>query len=101
MLFRSVANLDERVEPVPNIASKDEILLNRYFRPRPPNEGVKSTFGELSQPRPDSCIGYVTRRDAQAAASEAPFSVDEEQILQAFPLTQYLHFPFLTSQWKA
>lgn len=101
MLFRGEADLDERVAPVPHIASKDEVFLNKYFRPRPPNEGVKSTFGELSQPRPDSCIGYVTRRDAQAAASQAPFSADEEQILQAFPLTQFLHFPFLTSQWKA
>ncbi|PSN58799.1 hypothetical protein BS50DRAFT_345239 [Corynespora cassiicola Philippines] len=101
MLFRGVADLDERVEPVPYIASKDEVFLNKFFRPRPPNDGVKSTFGELSQPRPDSCIGYVTRRDAQAAASQAPFSVDEEQTLQGFPLTQFLHFPFLTSQWKA
>ncbi|KAH8693358.1 hypothetical protein GQ44DRAFT_792461 [Phaeosphaeriaceae sp. PMI808] len=100
MLFRGEADLDERVNLVPHIASKDEVFLNKYFRPRPLNEGVKTTFGELSQPRSDSCIGYVTRRDAQAAASQAPFSADEEQILQAFSLTQFLRFPFLTSQWK-
>jgi hypothetical protein len=100
MLFRGEADLDDRVEFVPYIASKDEVFLNKHFRPRPPTEGVRSTYGELSQPRSDSCIGYVTRRDAQAAASEAPFSAEEEQILKPFPLTQYLHFPFLTSQWK-
>ena len=100
MLFRGEADLDDRVDSVRHIASKDEVFLNKYFRPRAPNEGVKSTYGELSQPRSDSCIGYVTQRDAQATASQAPFSTDEEQVLQAFPLTQYLHFPFLTSQWK-
>lgn len=100
MLFRGEADFDERVNPVPYITSKNAVFLSRYFRPRPPNDGVKSTFGELSQPRPDSCIGYVSQQDAQSAAIQAPFSADEEQILQAFPLTQFLHFPFLTSQWK-
>lgn len=47
------------------------------------------------------CLGYVTRSDAQAAKKDAPFTEEEESILRTFSLTQYMHVPFLTAQFKS
>ncbi|KAF1948946.1 hypothetical protein CC80DRAFT_529721 [Byssothecium circinans] len=102
MLFRGAAEDDPRVLPAPLVYSKDEINLHRYFLPPAPDRTVKQDWKELSQPRPDTAIGYVTRRDAQSTEppSATAFTAEEERLLDAFCLTQYLHFPFLTSQWK-
>lgn len=103
MLFREEADMDDRVVAVPLVASRDEVYLNNFFLPRPPHTHIRSAWGPLAQPRPDTAIGYVTRRAAASSVPkcQAPFSADEEQTLQALPLTQHLLFPFLTAQWKA
>ncbi|KAL5420107.1 hypothetical protein PMIN04_006650 [Paraphaeosphaeria minitans] len=93
---------DPRVLAAPLVYSKNEINLHRYFLPLPPDRTVKEVWKELSQPRPDTAIGYVTRRDAQSTdtLSATAFTAKEERLLDGFCLTQYLLFPFLTSQWK-
>ncbi|KAF1998830.1 hypothetical protein P154DRAFT_564388 [Amniculicola lignicola CBS 123094] len=102
MLFRGAAEDDPRVSAAPLVYSKDDINLHRYFLPPAPDKTVKEDWKELSQPRPDTAIGYVTRRDAQSTEppSLTAFTAREERLLDAFCLTQYLLFPFLTSQWK-
>jgi hypothetical protein len=50
--------------------------------------------------QPDSCLGYITTGDARNTGTKAPFSTDDEAILHTFSLTPYMHFPFLTAQWK-
>jgi hypothetical protein len=92
--------LDDRVEAVPLITRKVELLLNRYFLPPAPNQTIKNTWGPLSQPKPDSYIGYVSRCDAAAAPCEAPFSAEEEAIMNGFVLTKFMYVTFLTGQWK-
>ncbi|KAF1347372.1 hypothetical protein EJ07DRAFT_142720 [Lizonia empirigonia] len=102
MLFRGAAEDDPRVLAAPLVYSKEEINLHRYFLPLPPDRTVKDDWKELSQPRPDTAIGYVTRRDAQSTEppSATAFTAKEERLLDGFCLTQYILFPFLTSQWK-
>lgn len=100
LLFVGDADFDDRVAGVPHITAKQDIGLNKFFLPPAPSTQVTKTWGALSFPLPDSCVGYVTRPDAQAAGYEAPFTSNEESILHSFSLTQYMHFPFLTAQWK-
>jgi hypothetical protein len=100
LLFVGEADFDDRVRGVPHITVKQDICLNKAFLPPPPDAHVKQTWGPLSSPQPDTCLGYVTRLDAEAAGCVAPFTADEESILHSFSLSQYMHFPFLTAQWK-
>ncbi|KAF2678984.1 hypothetical protein K458DRAFT_394391 [Lentithecium fluviatile CBS 122367] len=102
MLFRGAAEDDPRVLAAPLMYSEDEINLHRYFLPLALDKTVKQDWKGLSQPRPDTAIGYVTRRDAQSTQppSATAFTAEEERLLDAFCLTQYLLFPFLTSPWK-
>jgi hypothetical protein len=83
MLFRGAAEDDARVLPAPLVYSKDEIKLHRYFLPPPPNRTVTEDWKELSQPRPDTALGYVTRRDAHSTEppSAAAFTAAEERLL--------------------
>jgi hypothetical protein len=83
MLFRGAAEDDLRVLAAPLVYSKDEINLHRYFLPLPPDKTVKEDWKELSQPRPDTAIGYVTRRDAQSTEppSATAFTAEEERLL--------------------
>jgi hypothetical protein len=83
MLFRGAAEDDPRVLAAPLVYSKDEINLHRYFLPPPPDKTVKEDWKELSQPRPDTAIGYVTRRDAQSTEplSATAFTAEEERLL--------------------
>ncbi|KAF2622115.1 hypothetical protein BU25DRAFT_352826, partial [Macroventuria anomochaeta] len=101
-LFRGEAEADDRVLGVPLIYSKDEINLSRSFLPQASSDTITKTWGDLSQPRPDAAIGYITRGDADNAVphSQTAFSSEEEDILDRYQLTQYMHFSFLTSQWK-
>lgn len=100
ILFAGEADMDDRVEAIPFITRKAELLLNRFFLPPASSPAVKDTWKELSQPKPDCCIGYVSRSDAAAAGYEAPFSVAEEGILNDYVLTKSMYMPFLTAQWK-
>ena len=100
LLFTGEADFDDRVPGVPHITAKQDISLNKLFLPPAPSTQVTKTWGALSSPQPDSCLGYVKCSDAQAAGHEAPFQPNEESILHSFSLTQYMHFPFLTAQWK-
>lgn len=100
MLFAGEADMDERVEAVPNVTRKAELLFNRFFLPPAPSAQVKETWKELSQPKPDTCIGYVSRSDAAAADCDAPFTPEQEAILDNYVLTKALYMPFLTAQWK-
>ena len=83
MLFRGVAEDDAQVLATPLVYSKDEINLHQYFLPLPPDKTVKVDWKELSQPRPDTAIGYVTRRDAQSTdpLSATAFTTIEERLL--------------------
>ncbi|KAL5400396.1 hypothetical protein PMIN03_012415 [Paraphaeosphaeria minitans] len=100
LLFVGEADFDDRVQGEPYITAKQDIGLNRAFLPPAPDAQVRQTWGPLSSPQPDTCLGYVTRSDAEAAGCEAPFTTDEESILHSFSLSQYTHCPFLTAQWK-
>jgi hypothetical protein len=86
LLFRGEAEADDRVPGVPLIYSKDEINLARTFLPPAPNANVTKTWGELSQPRPDTAIGYVTRGDAENTVppSQVAFSPEEEEVLDGY-----------------
>jgi hypothetical protein len=83
MLFRGAAEDDPRVLAAPLVYSKEEINLHRYFLPLPPDRTVKDDWKELSQPRPDTAIGYVTWRDAQSTEppSATAFTAKEERLL--------------------
>lgn len=100
ILFAGEADMDDRTEAISFITRKAELLLNRFFLPPASTPAVKDTWKELSQPKPDSCIGYVSRSDAAAAGFEAPFSAAEEGILNDYVLTKSMYMPFLTAQWK-
>jgi hypothetical protein len=101
MLPTGAAEADDRVEGVPLIVSKTDVSLNRWFLPPTPNNTVKETWKDLSQPKPDTCIGYLTRSDAAAVSCDAPFTTEDEETLNIYSLTQHMYFPFLTTQWKS
>lgn len=86
LLFRGEAEADDRVPGIPLIYSKDEINLTRSFLPQAPNANTTKTWGDLSQPRPDTAIGYVTRSDAENTVppSQTAFSADEDEVLNGY-----------------
>lgn len=88
LLFRGEAEADDRVSGIPLIYSKDEINLARSFLPQAPNANISKTWGELSQPRPDTAIGYITKADAENAVppSQVAFSPDEDEVLDGYVL---------------
>lgn len=100
LLFVGEADFDDRVQSVPFITAKQDISLNKAFLPPAPNDNIRKTWGPLSVPQPDTCLGYVTRSDAEVADCTPPFTIDEESILHSFSISQYMHFPFITAQWK-
>ncbi|KAF2622325.1 hypothetical protein BU25DRAFT_352497 [Macroventuria anomochaeta] len=87
----------------PLLVTKQDLALHSFFLPSAPNPAVVTTWKALSQPQPDVCTGYVTRRDAETVSlpCAAAFTADEEAILDRYRLSQFLHFPFLTMQYKA
>jgi hypothetical protein len=56
-------------------------------------------------PQPDICFGYLTRKMASAGRLDPPFSEELEAALlnntDYNKLTEIMHFPFLTWQWKS
>jgi hypothetical protein len=94
--------LPSATQPVPRIASQANLNLARDFLPRPPKPIVQVVYGALSQPQPDTAIGYLTPTEANASTPPlaTAFSQDEQLILTNFTLNPTLHFPFLTCQWK-
>jgi hypothetical protein len=100
LLFVGEADCDFHVPSTPHITAKHDIGLNKFFLPPAPTPQIAKTWGALSSAQPDSCLGYVTTGDARNTGTKAPFSTDDEAILHTFSLTPYMHFPFLTAQWK-
>jgi len=86
LLFRGEAEADDRVPGIPLIYSKDEINLARSFLPKAPNANIAKTWGDLSQPRPDTTIGYITRGDAENTVplSQTAFSIEEDEVLDGY-----------------
>lgn len=78
-----------------------EALLNRKYLPPAPEPFIANQYGALTQPKPDTAMGYITTRDAQAGGVESPLSAGEEVVVLKDPLLTGLHFPFLTCQWKS
>jgi hypothetical protein len=87
----------------PLLATKQDLALHRFFLPSAPTPAVATTWKALSQPQPDVCTGYVTCLDAETVSPPcaAAFTAHEEAVLDRYRLSQYLHFPFLTMQYKA
>jgi hypothetical protein len=100
LLFRGEADQSYITTPIPLITSKDKVYLQPCFLPEP-----KWATGndQLARPIPDTCIGYVTHADAMATIppSAPAFTEEDDRALQNFAVAQTVHFPFLTSQWKA
>ncbi|KAH4335587.1 hypothetical protein HBH98_232970 [Parastagonospora nodorum] len=101
LLFQGEFNDREGVELVPFINCLPEERLNRFFLPPCPDEKKKKTWGPLTQPRPDTCIGYLQRGHARAAGCEAPFTDTEQTILNNYVINKSMYAPFLTGQWKS
>ncbi|KAF1841288.1 uncharacterized protein K460DRAFT_294130 [Cucurbitaria berberidis CBS 394.84] len=84
---------------VPRLSSKLNFNLSRDFLPPvPPGKDLV----RLSQPQPDTAIGYLSNHQALSVDPQlaTAFSVEEEEALGSFTLNSSLMFPFLTSQWK-
>lgn len=96
MLFSGEANQENRVEAVPLVTSRANLLFNRHFLPPP----VRKGWTDLHQPNPDTCIGYVKRFNAALRHCDAPFTADEEAILDGYVLTLALYMPIFTAQWR-
>jgi hypothetical protein len=84
---------------VPKLTKKLNLNLARSFLPPPP---PGKALLPLSQPQPDTAIGYLTTNMAKSSQPplDTAFSQREEEILSNFTLNPALMFPFLTSQWK-
>jgi hypothetical protein len=66
MVPTGAAKADDRVKGVLLIVSKTDVSLNRWFLPPTPNNTVEETWKDLSQSKPDTGIGYLTRSYAAA-----------------------------------
>ncbi|KAH8707139.1 hypothetical protein GQ44DRAFT_817805 [Phaeosphaeriaceae sp. PMI808] len=90
------------IQPVPEVASHANLNLAREFLPLPPSTIVQEVYGTLSQPQPDTAIGYLTSTEANTRTPPlaTAFSCEEHYMLTNFALHPALHFPFLTCQWK-
>ncbi|KAF2241277.1 hypothetical protein BU26DRAFT_389367, partial [Trematosphaeria pertusa] len=96
VLFKAEAAGGERyVDQARNIN-----LLRRHL-PSAPSDFVEQIYGALTQPQPNTAVGYITERAARGASVHAPFSIQEEAVLNVHAVCEGLHFPFLTCQWKS
>jgi hypothetical protein len=87
------------LDGVPKLSSKLNYNLSRNLLPQcPPEKSLKP----LSQPQPDTAIGYLSNNQASTAEPrlETAFTEEEEAMLDDFTPNPCLLFPFLTSQWK-
>ncbi|KAF1946763.1 hypothetical protein EJ02DRAFT_196071 [Clathrospora elynae] len=82
--------LPSATQPVPRIASQANLNLARDFLPRPPKPIVQVVYGALSQPQPDTAIGYLTPTEANASTPPlaTAFSHDEQLILTNYTPAQ-------------
>ncbi|KAN0076331.1 hypothetical protein V8E54_006473, partial [Elaphomyces granulatus] len=88
---------DER--GLPRISKKYDILFAKPFLPPPP----PLVRQKLQQAKPDVCLGYVTSQISLSSThpSKAAFTINEELLIASFQPSSYVHFPFLTAQWKS
>ncbi|KAF2741452.1 hypothetical protein EJ04DRAFT_547798 [Polyplosphaeria fusca] len=85
------------------IVSRDKINLASEFLPLAPNGDILiAQGGQLSRPQPDTAIGYITFQFARKSGVNlvTKFTEQEDVWLTNYRLTTFMHFPFLTSQWK-
>lgn len=88
---------------IPGIVSRDKINLASEFLPQVPNSDVLiAQGGQLSRPQPDTAIGYTPFQFARNSGLHlaTKFTKEEDVWLTNYRLTTFMHFPFLTSQWK-
>ncbi|KAF2254224.1 hypothetical protein BU26DRAFT_558934 [Trematosphaeria pertusa] len=86
---------------IPLITYLPQVNLSRTYLPAPPTELVAKELGLLTQPRPDSLVGYITSTEAETCGSKAPITPEQERIFLKNTLTSSVHFPFLSCQWKS
>ncbi|KAL1591315.1 hypothetical protein SLS60_012098 [Paraconiothyrium brasiliense] len=77
--------------------------LSRDFLPPAPRPAVEWQHKSLSQPEPDLCYGYITRKLAERAGTAPAFTQEEEEKLNLSPLFLLKNqwFPCITAQWKS
>lgn len=73
--------------------------LSAHFLP--PATSFMAESLRLETPQPDHCFGYLPSKKARPAKLKAPFTIEEENIMNRFTLTTELYFPFFTTQWKS
>jgi hypothetical protein len=74
------ADLDDRIKAILFCTNKAELFLSRYILPEAPDVQTMNTWMALSQLKPDSCIGYVSRSDASATGVDSATTCEEESI---------------------
>ncbi|KAF2799756.1 hypothetical protein K505DRAFT_230393 [Melanomma pulvis-pyrius CBS 109.77] len=86
------------IRGIPKITSQLKISLSRDYLP--PELG--NITSRLTQPQPDTAIGYLSRLEAMNffPELESAFSMQDKAFLKEFNLSSTMHFPFLTSQWS-
>jgi hypothetical protein len=96
LLFKSA--WEDSGEPLIHVTEDTNLFRDRL----PPQiHGLAKARITLEQPRPDSMVGYLKNSHAEALGLDVPFSVVEELAMDEFKVSQEVHFPFLTCQWKS
>ncbi|KAF2752954.1 hypothetical protein EJ05DRAFT_445837 [Pseudovirgaria hyperparasitica] len=83
------------------ITTKPELNLKETWVPITGSKTIKTYFGSLFRPKPDHAAGYVSASDAERVSVAAPFTGEEEALLNRMKLADQIHFPFFTAQWKS
>lgn len=73
--------------------------LNTAFLPASPE--VFNDLVGFQQPQPDTAAGYMTCIHAKRGQVDAPFSLEQEEMIMLRTLTSEVHFPWFTAQWKS
>jgi hypothetical protein len=84
-----------------HILRVSEAILNRKYLPDAPEAYIATQYGNLTQPKVDTAIGYIPSRDADAGGVTGPLSLEEELVVMKDAVSSALLFPFLTCQWKS
>jgi hypothetical protein len=84
---------------MPYVERAAKANLSTHFLP--PATSFVAESVRLEMPQPDHCFGYIPSKKARPARLRAPFTIEEENIMNRFTLTTELYFPFFTAQWKS
>ena len=77
LLFRNEVDGGER-----HVFRVREAYLERRYLPAAPTSFVAKTHGSLTQPRVDTALGYILRKDADAGCMAPAFSNAEEVVVR-------------------